>query len=308
MVETTSGNPATGSPAIIGCTIGNGAAPRGIYLSSMSPRILRNTISGFSDCGIYVGGASASLIAGNTIAGNRIGINLLTTKSGLYRVNRIEKNSLYGISNGTASAYPNADARYNWWNSSTGPTYAGNPGGTGDAITTKVNYAPWAGSVTDAEPDGMWDWWETEQFGGTEIADASSDYDLDGLLDRDEFLYGTQPKNTDSDADGVFDGLEVQVGMNPSLAGDYGLDSDGDTYSNLREQISGTDPYNAASVPPVLADGNSDGDVDGKELAAFIAEFGSRNCPGCQYDLDTDGDVDLADLFLFSEDFGRTGP
>jgi hypothetical protein len=158
----------------------------------------------------------------------------------------------------------------------------------------------------------MWGEWEVQEFTNLTTASATSDYDLDGLLDKDEFLYGTDPKNRDSDGDGVEDGLEVQVGMNPSLAGDYNIDSDGDTYSNLREIISGTDPYNAASVPVVLSDGDplplGDGDVDGKDLAGFMTEFGRTNCPPCKYDLDTDGDVDLADLFLFSEDFGRTTP
>ena len=124
----------------------------------------------------------------------------------------------------------------------------------------------------------MWDEWEVQQFANLGTATAISDTDDDGLLDKDEFLYGTDPKNRDSDGDGVEDGLEVQVGMNPSLAGDYNIDSDGDTYSNLREQISGTDPYNPASIPPVLSDGDplpsGDGDVDGKDLAGFIAEFG----------------------------------
>ena len=78
----------------------------------------------------------------------------------------------------------------------------------------------------------------------------------------------------------------------------------------LREPISGTNSYDAANIPPVLADGDplplGDGDVDGKDLAGFMAEFGRTNCAPCKYDLDTDGDVDIADLFLFSEDFGRS--
>jgi hypothetical protein len=81
----------------------------------------------------------------------------------------------------------------------------------------------------------MWNEWELEQFGNTTTASATSDSDLDGLLDKDEFLYGTNPNNKDSDGDGVWDGREVQAGMNPSLAGDYGFDGDDDGYSNLRE-------------------------------------------------------------------------
>jgi hypothetical protein len=175
-----------------------------------------------------------------------------------------------------------------------------------------LDYLPWAGSIADTDADGMWDEWEVQQFTNLATASAVSDYDDDGLLDKDEFLYGTDPKGVDSDGDGVFDGLEVQVGMNPSLAGDYNIDSDQDTYSNLREQISGTDPYDAASIPPVLSDGDplpsGDGDVDGRDLTGLISELGRTNCAPCKYDLDTDGDVDVADLFLFSEDFGRMTP
>jgi parallel beta-helix repeat protein len=310
MVRVQGGTPGN-SPSIIGCTFGNGSAKQGLYVTGF-PLITNNTFTGFSDYGIYISSSSISFVAGNTFTGNRIGINLLTTKSGVYRVNKFQGNTEYGISNGTSSSYPVADARNNWWGSSTGPTIASNPLGTGDRITTKVDYVPFCGSIADTDSDGMWDEWEVQQFTNLTVASASSDYDDDGLLDKDEFIYGTGPKNRDSDGDGVEDGLEVQVGMNPSLAGDYNLDSDNDTYSNLREQISGTDPYDASSIPTVLADGDplpsGDGDVDGREIAAFIAEYGRTNCAPCKYDLDIDGDVDLADLFLFSEDFGRTTP
>lgn len=256
-------------------------------------------------------GDSVPLVAGNLLTGNSRGIGIFNGASGLYRANRIQGNTDYGIYNNNLASFPNIDARYNWWGAANGPLAPDNPG-AGDRITAKVNYSPWAASIADTDTDGMWDEWEVQQFVDLTIANAFSDTDLDGLLDKDEFLYGTDPNDKDSDGDGVEDGFEVQVGMNPSLAGDYNIDSDNDTYSNLREQISGTDPYDASSIPPVLADGDplpsGDGDVDGREIAAFIAEYGRTGCSPCKYDLDTDGDVDIADLFLFSEDFGRTAP
>ena len=294
------------APTIIGCTIGNGTAMRGIHVSNSRPQLLNNTISGFSGYGIYVGGTSAPFVAGNFISGNDRGIGVYNGSSGLYRVNRIQGNTSYGIYNGNVGDTQIVDARYNWWGNASGPQ----PSGTGDLISSKVDYSPWAQSITDSEPDGMWDEWEMQQFGNLATASATSDTDMDGLKDKDEFLYGTNPNNKDSDGDGVWDGREVQAGMNPALAGDYDFDADGDGYSNLREVIAGTDPWNNSSIPAIFADGDpppsGDGDVDGKDLAAFIAEFGSTNCTACKYDLDSDGDVDLADLFLFSEDFGRT--
>jgi hypothetical protein len=301
-------------PTITGCTIGNGSASRGIHVSGgSSPQILNNTISGFSDCGVYIGSSFSGLVAGNLITGNNRGISIFPPAEGRYRVNRIQANTDYGLFYQSNSTSKTINAEYNWWGSLSGPADpTGNPLGTGDRVSAKVDYFPWAGSIADTEPDGIWDEWEMQEFTNLSTANATSDYDQDGLLDKDEFIYGTGPKNRDSDGDGVEDGLEIQVGMNPSLAGDHNLDFDGDTYSNLREQISGTGPYDPSSIPTVLADGDplpsGDGDVDGREIAAFIAEYGSTNCAPCKYDLDTDGDVDIADLFLFSEDFGRTTP
>jgi len=300
------------SISIIGCTIGNGTAIRGIHVSNSRPQILNNTISGFTSItgftgfGIFVTGDSAPLVAGNLITGNSRGIGIYSGAAGLYRANRIQGNTDYGIYNNNLSSYPNIDARYNWWGDATGPA----PTGAGDPVSSKVDYSPWAQSITDSEPDGMWDEWEMQQFSNLTMATTISDNDMDGLKDKDEFLYGTSPNNKDSDGDGVWDGREVQAGMNPALAGDYGFDGDGDGYSNLREVIAGTGPWNNTSVPALFADGDplpsGDGDVDGKDLAAFIAEYGTTNCTACKYDLDSDGDVDLADLFLFCEDFGRT--
>jgi nitrous oxidase accessory protein NosD len=296
-----------GSPNIIGCKFGNSDAKRGVYVYGATPQILKNIISGF-DYGIYMSPLYRSLVAGNTITENRIGIGFMSNpRDTLHRANRIENNIEYGIFNPSTSS--TADARYNWWGSATGPTFIENPSGTGDAITTKVDYLPFFGSITDVEPDGIWDEWEIQNFTDTITATESSDFDNDGLLDAGEFLYGTDPKNSDSDGDGVFDGLEIQCFLNPLLSGDFGLDSDNDGFSDLRELISGTDQWDNMDIPEIIADGepqpSSDGDVDGKDLTAFIAEIGSFNCSTCQFDLDYDGDVDRADLFLLTEDFGR---
>ncbi len=54
------------------------------------------------------------------------------------------------------------------------------------------------------------------------------------------------------------------------------------------------------------ADLDSDGDVDGKDLATFSLNFGRTDCNvGCPGDFDTDGDVDGTDLGVFSGEFGR---
>jgi len=56
-------------------------------------------------------------------------------------------------------------------------------------------------------------------------------------------------------------------------------------------------------------DFDTDGDVDGSDLAVFAADFGRTDCgsgPDCEGDFDSDGDVDGSDLALFAADFGRT--
>ena len=52
-------------------------------------------------------------------------------------------------------------------------------------------------------------------------------------------------------------------------------------------------------------DNNFDGDVDGRDLAAFMGDFGRDDCTGdCDADFDFDGHVDHVDLAAFAGDFG----
>jgi len=304
-------------PQIEGCVIGNGTADRGIHASGgVSLQILNNTVSGFSDCGLcVVSSSSYFIVAGNIFSGNYRGIGISSGASaGLYRANIIQGNSQYGIYNSGGTGYKITEAEYNWWGDASGPEDLVDDGfynltGTGDPVSSYVDYVPWAGSDNDSEPDGMWDEWEIDNFTDTVTATDNTDFDEDGLLDAREFLRGTDPKNPDSDGDGVFDGLEVQCLLNPLLPGDFGFDSDGDSFSDLRELLSGTDEWNSADIPEIIADHDpqpsGDNDVDGKDLLALITEMGSTGCTICQFDLDGDGDVDRADLFLFAEDFGQ---
>jgi alpha-tubulin suppressor-like RCC1 family protein len=84
------------------------------------------------------------------------------------------------------------------------------------------------------------------------------DSDADGIVDWKEAQLGTNPSNPDTDGDGMPDGWEINHSLNP-LANDAGIDSDGDTYTNLQEYQNGTDPfdyYNGAAFNMVAASGS----------------------------------------------------
>lgn len=102
---------------------------------------------------------------------------------------------------------------------------------------------------TDTDGDGLT---STEEIAlGTNPDNPDSDYDE--LSDGQEVnvLY-TDPLDSDSDNDLLLDGWEVHHGLDPnSDAGDDGAngDPDSDSYSNLIESYSGTDPQSSVSFP-----------------------------------------------------------
>lgn len=82
-------------------------------------------------------------------------------------------------------------------------------------------------------------------------ARAEGDDDGDGLSNLQEAQLGTDPKNTDTDGDGLSDGAEVnQFGTNPKIQ-----DSDGDTLSDGKE-------VNELKTSPLNKDTDGDGLFD----------------------------------------------
>jgi hypothetical protein len=69
------------------------------------------------------------------------------------------------------------------------------------------------------------------------------------LSDADEVRIGTDPRNPDTDGDGLADGFEVFVyGTDPTA-----IDTDGDGTYDGGEYAGGSDPYDPCD-PNVLAD------------------------------------------------------
>lgn len=93
---------------------------------------------------------------------------------------------------------------------------------------------------------------------GVEIKlSADEDPDQDGLLTQQELRLGTNPNRYDTDGDGLSDGYEVAMALNPlsSQGAEGGAgDPDGDGLSNLVEQEAGTNPRKTDSDDDSLPD------------------------------------------------------
>lgn len=149
--------------------------------------------------------------------------------------------------------------------------------------------------------------------------DAMLDRDGDGLINVDELLvHGTHIDLTDSDEDGLDDGLEITLGLDPAIADtdadgtrDGDEDADADGVSNLNELALGSDPGNndtdddglsdgleaELGLDPTrvdsdgdgIADGNEDNDGDGLDNSVEIA-MGLDPANAADADGDSDGD------------------
>lgn len=140
---------------------------------------------------------------------------------------------------------------------------------------------PTAVGTPDADSDGMPDAWETaNSFNPNSAADAALDADSDGLSNLREYLAHTLPRDSDSDDDGVSDGVEINYASDPlsaaskpagftftgnladldgnglsdawtlwagGLARNPAADSDGDGLTNQEESEAGTNPDDASS-------------------------------------------------------------
>ncbi|MDP1581223.1 MAG: hypothetical protein Q8M02_13190 [Candidatus Didemnitutus sp.] len=112
-------------------------------------------------------------------------------------------------------------------------------------------------SMADTDNDGLPDLWEQAFFGDLS-ANASDDGDEDGLTNVQEFAFGTDPTNPDTDGDRLPDGFEVGLGLDPLTAYPADLDADGDGASDVEEYLAGTDLHNP--------DTDGDGFTDGVEI------------------------------------------
>jgi hypothetical protein len=110
--------------------------------------------------------------------------------------------------------------------------------------------------------DGLvWTWGEIASSAGCDpspvsgfsAADQSwleADSDGDGLTNRQEVTWSTDPVNPDTNGDGISDGASVAMGISPTA-----LDHDGDGVPNALELKRGTDPFKADTDGDGVNDG-----------------------------------------------------
>lgn len=142
---------------------------------------------------------------------------------------------------------------------------------------------------------------------------STADDDKDGLTNAEEAALGTDPKNPDSDDDGISDGDEVNIyGSDP-----LNLDTDGDTLYDGGELVYGTGILNPDTdgdglsdgeevyiyhTNPTVADTDGDGIPDGEEVrngtnplqagavVPTVPPAAPPTLPAQQTSIDSDGD------------------
>jgi len=131
-----------------------------------------------------------------------------------------------------------------------------------------------AGPVVDTDNDGMEDSWETTHGLIVGVDDSLGDAEVppDGLPNIAEFLANTDPRDPDTDNDGLNDGPEVLThSTNPHVP-----DSDGDGLSDGAE-------VNTHGTNPAIADTDGDGLSDGAEINTHSTSPTNTDSDGDQF-------------------------
>ena len=145
-------------------------------------------------------------------------------------------------------------------------------GGNFEHIYEQISLRPKEAELADSDGDGMPDFYEEANGLNASVDDSGLDPDDDQSTNLQEFTRKTDPKNPDTDGDGLKDGAESGTGVwvNAANTGTDPLTKDTDK-DGLRDDVetnsgtflnagnTGTDPNNA--------DSDRDGSSDGFEVA-----------------------------------------
>lgn len=122
---------------------------------------------------------------------------------------------------------------------------------------------------TDGDNDGMDDDWERANGLVVGVNDSASDQDSDGLTALQEYQRVTNPRDDDTDSDGLMDGAEVNTHLtNPTSA-----DSDADGLQDGAE-------ITTHGTNPLLADTDQDLFDDGLEVQLGSSPTSNSSVPG----------------------------
>jgi parallel beta-helix repeat protein len=204
---------------IIDC---NGA---GIYIYNCKPEITNNIIS---DCyyGIYIEGSSSddSTISNNEISDCDYGLYLDISSPDISE-NEFEDNDI-------SISFENSNSKIDECIIINSNTYDLEIDVSSSPTVEFTKYDYTKISATDTDTDGIPDWYE-DQYGLDKFDpnDATSDPDLDGLTNLQEYQHGTNPNLADTDSDGLTDSAEINIWGTDPLK----VDTDSDYLTDYSE-------------------------------------------------------------------------
>ncbi|HEX3131761.1 MAG TPA: LamG domain-containing protein [Thermoanaerobaculia bacterium] len=117
-----------------------GASGGNVLISRSSPYLSGVVVRGSGQDGVLASNSN-SVLTGSHLTGNSSGIRLFYSGSLSLADSDVESNARFGAFNG---APPSLFARFNWWGDPSGPLDpVSNPGGLGDRVAERVDYASW---------------------------------------------------------------------------------------------------------------------------------------------------------------------
>jgi hypothetical protein len=130
-----------------------------IWGDSTGVTIAENDISDNLRYGINIKAADVLIEKNQLLNNGNSGVNIddhvNVSSNNVVSCNDITGNTSFGSQVDSVNV-PMVVGENNWWGDASGPTHAGNPGGTGDATTDGLDYDPWlgssAGSATECQP------------------------------------------------------------------------------------------------------------------------------------------------------------
>ena len=216
-----------------------------------------NTITGPGEAGSHgvrlFGYTTNSSITNNAIAGVDTGILVQAQNGHITDTSLVQENAIAPTTTAAINWQPAGplNAESNWFGDASGPTEAGNPGGTGGVITSvgAVDYVPWLGTGNDADAGPCFVPGDLDQCNGPQTCtapgvcdapdapDGTTCDDANACTTNDVCTAGVCSGPGNTCGDGVIDGACGETcddgagnGVNQCCSATCGVvDTDGDT-------------------------------------------------------------------------------